>query len=97
MNAISDNLLAAFFERKTSASDTLKVLKAAVFDPEIRKVIELSFEMDDEVINQRSILPLAAVAANEKENRCAGMCELYVLKANNIEKTLEDWEKQVMI
>lgn len=95
MNEISDNLLSAFLEGNTSAEDTLRVLEAAKTDSEIRQVIELSYEMDaEDAMEVSEVLPMQALAAKEVENRCAVLCELYVLKKHGVDRTLEDWEKQ---
>ena len=95
MKEISDNLLSAFLEGNASPEDTVRVLEAAKSDPEIREVIETVLEMEEEERRARdSVLPLAALAADESENRCAVMCELYVLSLNGVERSLQHWEQQ---
>lgn len=94
MSEISDNLLSAFLEGNTNVEDTLRVLNAAKHDPELRAVIELSYEMDAEEREANQILPMQALAANEESNKCAILCELYVLSQYGVNRTLEDWDKQ---
>lgn len=95
MNGISDNLLASFLEGNASQEDTLLILNAAASDSELRKVIELSYEMDEEdEMAPGDILPMQALVARERENRCAVMCELYILSLYGIDITIEDWERK---
>lgn len=94
MSEISDNLLSAFLEGNTNAEDTMRVLKAAQNDPELRAVIELSYEMDAEEREANRILPMQALAATDESNKCAILCELYVLSQYGVSRSLEDWEKQ---
>lgn len=93
---ISDNLLSSYLEGNVSDADALQVLEAAKSDPELRKVIELSIMIDSEdelSVDCDEVLPMSALAAKEKENRCALMCELYVLSLYSADKTLADWEQ----
>lgn len=94
MSLISDNLLSAFLEGNTSAEDTIKVLNAAASDPELRNVIKMSYEIDNLQKLEERILPYQALAAKEHDNRCAILCELYILSQNGINRTSGDWEKQ---
>lgn len=95
MNTISDNLLAAFMEGKTSAADTLKIWEAAKKDRELREIIKISYEMNaEENIVEKEILPWHTLAARTNENKCAVLCELYILSLHGIYKSIEDWEKQ---
>ena len=95
MNEISDNLFSAFLEGNASAEDTMRVLKAAKKDPELRKAIEICLELEsEEELKCKDVLPMQALAANEDANRCAIMCELYILSRHGIERSISDWEKQ---
>lgn len=95
MNEISDNLFSAFLEGNISAEDTMRVLEAARKDPELRKAIELCMELEaEEAMECEEVLPMQALAAKETANRCAVMCELYILKQHGVERTIGDWEKQ---
>lgn len=98
MNEISDNLLAAFLEGNTSPEDTIHIINAAKTDPELRAVIELSFEMDAEEELQLSaeLLPMQSLAAKEETNHCAVQCELYILSQYGITRTEEEWGKQAI-
>lgn len=96
MDQISDNLLAAFLDGNTNADETRRVLEAAMNNPEIRKVIEMASELEEEAGGFGSFIPFDALVARENENRCAVMCELFILKKYGIERTLKDWEKQAV-
>lgn len=96
MNEISDNLFSAFLDGNTSAEDTMRVLEAARKDPELRKAIEICLELeaDEEEMENVEVLPMQALAARERSNRCAVLCELYILAKHGVSRTIEDWEKQ---
>lgn len=66
---ISDELLSAFLEGNTSAEDTIRVLKAAEQDEELREIIRISKEVDDEMFSsceESKSLPMTAMAARQK-------------------------------
>lgn len=95
MNEISDNLFSAFLEGNASAEDTMRVLETAKKDPGLRKAIEICLELEsEEELKCKDVLPMQALAANEAANRCAIMCELYILSRHGIERSISDWEKQ---
>lgn len=95
MNEISDNLFSAFLEGNASAEDTMRVLEAARKDPELRKAIEICLELEaEEEMECEEVLPMQALAASEAANRCAIMCELYILNKHGVERSISDWEKQ---
>ena len=95
MNEISDNLFSAFLEGNASAEDTMRVLEAARKNPELRKAIEICLELEaEEEPECEEILPMQAIAANEEANRCAVLCELYILNRHGVERSMSDWEKQ---
>ena len=48
---ISDELLSAFLDGNTSAEDTMRVLKAAEQDEELREIIRISKGVDDEMFS----------------------------------------------
>ncbi len=94
MSEISDNLFSAFLEGNASAEDTMRVLEAARKDPDLRKAIEvcLDLEAEEDTICE-DVLPMQALAANEAANRCAVMCELYILNQHGVKRSITDWEK----
>ena len=81
---ISDELLSAFLEGNTSAEDTIRVLKAAEQDEELREIIRISKEVDDEMFSsceESKSLPMTAMAARQKDNYlCDIECEELVSK-----------------
>lgn len=95
MNEISDNLFSAFLDGNASAEDTMRVLEAARKDPELRKAIEICLELEtEEEMECEEVLPMQALAARERSNRCAVLSELFILSKHGVYRTIEDWEKQ---
>lgn len=109
MIKISDNLLAAYLDGNTTAEETMQVIEAMKCDEQLREFIELSAEIDDdmEAMNTASFsislqtehhetIPYMAMAAVDYKatNRCAMLCELFVL--NKFGKTVSEaeWETQ---
>ena len=89
-NHISDELLAAFLDGNTNAEDTMRVLKAAEQDMELREIIRIANEVDeDKVITlEPRIIPMTAMAAKKKETYlCDIECEEFVLHQFGIEAT----------
>lgn len=89
-NLISDELLAAFLDGNTNAEDTMRVLKAAEQDMELREIIRIANEIDeDKVIALKPrIIPMTAMAAKKKETYlCDIECEEFVLHQFGIEAT----------
>lgn len=95
MKEISDNLFSSFLEGNTSAEDTMRVLEAARKDPELYEAIEICLELEGkEELECAEVLPMQALVAKERCNRCAILCELYILSKHGIIRTIDDWEKQ---
>lgn len=88
---ISDELLASFLDGNTSAEDTMRVLKAAEQDEELRELIRLAGEVDEDMSTIKpvvKIIPMTAMAARQKENYlCDIECEEFVLHQLGIEIT----------
>lgn len=89
---ISDELLAAFLDGNTSAEDTMRVLKAAEQDEELRELIRIVSEVDEDMAGRKPAkvkeLPMTAMAARKKESYlCDIECEEFVLHQLGIETT----------
>lgn len=86
---ISDELLAAFLDGNTSASETLRVLQAAQHDEELQTIIRMAHEVDADLANEAAApLPMTAVAARQREGYlCDIECEEFVLHQLGIEAT----------
>lgn len=86
---ISDELLAAFLDGNTSASETLRVLQAAQHDEELQTIIRMAHEVDADLANEVAApLPMTAVAARQREGYlCDIECEEFVLHQLGIEVT----------
>lgn len=77
---ISDELLAAFLDGNTNAEDTMRVLKAAEQDEELRELIRIVSEVDEDMAGRKPAkvkeLPMTAMAARKKESYlCDIECE----------------------
>ena len=81
---ISDELLAAFLDGNTSAEDTMRVLNAAEQDEELRELIRIVSEVDEDMAGRKPTkvkeLPMTAMAARKKESY---LCDI-VLKTEDI-------------
>ncbi len=89
---ISDELLAAFLDGNTSAEDTVRVLKAAEQDEDLRETIRIASEMDEDRATLRPAttkpVPMTAMAARQKENYlCDIECEEFILHQFGVETT----------
>ena len=89
---ISDELLAAFLDGNTNAEDTMRVLKAAEQDEELRELIRIVSEVDEDMAGRKLAkvkeLPMTAMAARKKESYlCDIECEEFVLHQLGIETT----------
>mgnify|MGYP001782451130 CR=1 FL=1 len=89
-NHISDELLAAFLDGNTNAEDTMRVLKAAEQDMELREIIRIANEVDEDMATsvKPAVIPMTAMAAKKKDNYlCDIECEEFVLHQFGIEVT----------
>lgn len=88
---ISDELLSAFLDGNTSQEDTLRILKAAERNDELRNIIRIANEVDHDVTKQEvaaNNIPMTAMAAQQKGNYlCDIECEEFVLHQFGIEIT----------
>lgn len=85
---ISDEQIAAFLDGNASAEETMRILRAAEHDPELREILRIAGEVDEDMIDLRSPLPMTAMAAKNKENYlCDIECEEFVLHQFGIEVT----------
>ena len=100
---ITEELLAAYLEGKTNKEQTLQVLSALKTDANLRKMVEISMAVDDElgempefmptpvfVIMRSSVLPMLKFAAKDNENICSVACESYILQRHNIPHDLNE-------
>ena len=78
---VSDEMLAAYLEGRTNAKETMQVLEALRHNPELREIVGIAMEIDDE---QPVELPMMRLAAESREKLCGVICEAYVLRRRNI-------------
>ncbi len=87
-NSISPELLAAFLDGNASAAESFEVLQAIGEDDELREIIRIAQEVDNELglsSFEMEILPLNAMAAScGEENCCSLECEKYILSKRGI-------------
>lgn len=89
-NHISDELLAAFLDGNTNAEETMCVLETAEQDRELREIIRIASEVDEDIATtiKPSVIPMTAMAAKKKENYlCDIECEEFILHQFGIEVT----------
>lgn len=96
MNEITDNQLAAFLDGNADAQETGNVLDAIDGDTNLQEVMRLSAEIDQS-LKAPKVLPMTAMAAADTQrNRCAMLCELYILRKHGVERSESEWEKQAI-
>lgn len=81
-NYISDELLAAYLEGKTTPEETTQVLRALEHDEQLRELIITAERVDcllDNAETEYELLPMEQLAAKEKDNLCDIQCEEYIL------------------
>jgi len=96
MEQISDNQLAAFLDGNANAEETQKILDNMQDNKEMQEFMRLSAKVDD-ALNTPKVLPMTTMAAGDTErNRCAMLCELYILRKHGVERSETEWEKQAV-
>lgn len=97
MAEISDNLLSAFLDGNTTKEETELILDSIKHDKQLKDFFEVVNDVDKQVNkNSIEVLPMTAMAAamGEDSNKCAMLCELYVLQKYGISYSRHDWELQ---
>ena len=91
---IPEELIAAFLDGNTTAEETREVLAAIQHDSELRELLELSMEVDEEleqqfskpmVVDMKPYPMLQMAARNQVDNLCVVRCEGYALRAMGVE------------
>lgn len=93
-NRISDQLLAAYLDGKTSPEETLRVLEALKTDRELCEALGIALAVDDRTTYD--ILPMMQLAAQNQSNICSVLCEAFILHRREVpfsEKELLDMAK----
>lgn len=103
VNSISDELLAAYMDGNTTLEETHRVLEAAAGDAELRELMELSMQVDEDLEGydlcikpsaSRPLPMLERAARNTVDNLCAIRCEGYALRALGINVSDSALEKE---
>lgn len=85
---ISDEQLAAFLDGNASAEEIMGILRMTEHDPELREILRIAGEVDEDLVELRTPLPMTAMAAKNKDNYlCDIECEEYVLHQFGFEAT----------
>lgn len=90
---INEELIATFLDGNTSPEESSAILRMAEKDENLRNLLYCAVSVDE--INE---LPFGAVAAetNNCGNRCAVMCEQYVLEMLGVERSIDELEQIAM-
>ena len=83
-NNISDELLAAYLDGNTNETETMAVLNALESDSELREVMGIAKDIDNDMTVSYDILPMMKLAAESGDNICSVLCEAYVLHRREI-------------
>ena len=90
---ISDELLAAYLDGNTSEAETLETLNVLKSSSELREVLDIALEIEEEETSLYNVLPMMKLAADSGDNVCNVLCEAFVLHHRGIsfeEKDLLD-------
>lgn len=96
-NDISDELLAAYLDGNTGEAETRKVLDALEVNQELREIVEIAMQVENDRINSYDVLPMMKMAAESGNNVCSVLCEAFVLHKRGVpfeEKELLDVAQQ---
>ena len=81
---ISDELLAAYLDGNTNASETHDVLNALKSDPDLQEVLDLALDLEEERAATYNVLPMMKLAAESGKNICSVLCEAFILHRRGI-------------
>lgn len=84
-NNISDELLAAYLDGNANETETMAVLNALESDSELREVMEIAMDVEDDMAVSYDTLPMMKLAAESGDNICSVLCEAYVLHGRDIQ------------
>lgn len=96
-NYISDELLAAYLDGNTSEAETRKVLDTLEVNQELREIVEIALQVENDGIITYDVLPMMKMAAESGNNVCSVLCEAFVLHRRGVpfeEKELLDVAQQ---
>ena len=83
-NDISDELLAAYLDGNTSEAETLKVIETLEVNQELREIMEIAMQVENDRINSYDVLPMMKLAAESGNNVCSVLCEAFVLHRRGV-------------
>ena len=83
-NRISEELLAAYLDGNTNETETQEVLAALKADAELREVLGIALDVENESLNTYDVLPMMKMAAESGDNICSVLCEAFVLHKRGV-------------
>jgi len=83
-NDISEELLAAYLDGNTSATETREILDALKTDTELREIIDIALEVERDWVSTYDVLPMRKLAAQSGDNICGVLCEAFVLHKRGV-------------
>lgn len=87
---ISDELLASFLDGNVNEEEMARVLTSAISDREIRETLSISRTIEkEESLTENKILPMAALAAANRQNLCSFDCEVFILQ--HLDYDIDHW------
>lgn len=96
MKGITDNQMAAFIDGNADAQETKNTMEAVDGGKSFQEALRLSAEIGQSA-EAPKVLPMTALAAADTQrNRCAMLCELYILRKHGVERSESEWEKQAV-
>lgn len=83
-NYISDELLAAYLDGNTREAETRKVLETLEVNQELREIVEIALQVENDGIITYDVLPMMKMAAESGNNVCSVLCEAFVLHRRGV-------------
>lgn len=89
---ITDEQIAAYLEGNISPKETQQILSAMKHDEELREVLSIALDIDEEaIITDNDVLPMMSLAADDHDaNLCALKCEAHIMEKYGISTTVEE-------
>ena len=81
---ISDELLAAYLDGNTNEAETLEVLNEIKNDPNIKEVLDIALDLEEEESATYNVLPMMKLAAESGNNICSILCEAFILHRREV-------------
>lgn len=89
---ITDEQIAAYLDGNASAEETQQILSAVQHDEELREVLSIALDIDeDSILADNDVLPMMSLAADDHDaNLCALKCEAHIMEKYGIKTSVEE-------